>query len=551
MRVETALRAAGDTHPGLQRTENEDRFHYDPARGIFLVVDGVGGHAAGGQAAETAVTMLRARLERETGPVEDRIREAITIANKEIHRRASLRPEWKGMGCVLTVAVVNDGSVTVGHVGDTRLYKIRRGEIVKLTRDHSPVGEREDAGELSEAEAMRHPRRNEVYRDVGAEPHETSDPDFIDVLNEPFEPDSALLLCSDGLTDTVSSAAIGRIVLEYSGHPYEVVQALIDAANDAGGKDNVTVVYVEGAQFAPASRTLAPEPARPVSPTVRQPVPDSPSNAPEQRSGRWMAALLTVLLLAVAAGAAWRLGVRLPWGLPSTASLPLPPSTIVVRPSESISAAINRVASGGEVIIEPGEYRERVRLRSGVRVRSRIPRAASIRLPGGASETEAAVIATDVERAELAGLRIVGDAATPLGVGLFVRNAGVLLSHLEISGARETAIEVAAGGSATILAAHVHDNPGAGLTVRATASPHIAHSQFVRNGLSDRAAGAIVIDRGPHPELFANVFHGVQAESLTGLTPAERASARLSNWFIPLEEAAGRRSGRPTGRGRQ
>jgi serine/threonine protein phosphatase PrpC len=241
MRVENALRAAGDTHPGLQRSENEDRFHYDPTRGIFLVVDGVGGHAAGEQAADTAVTMLRARLERETGPVDDRIREAITIANNEIHRRASLRPEWKGMGCVLTVAVVDNGGVTVGHVGDTRLYKLRRGEIVKVTRDHSPVGEREDSHQLSEAQAMRHPRRNEVYRDVGAEPHETTDPEFIDILKVPFEPDAALLLCSDGLTDTVSSTAIGRVVEEYAGHPYEVVRALIDAANDGGGKDNVTV----------------------------------------------------------------------------------------------------------------------------------------------------------------------------------------------------------------------------------------------------------------------------------------------------------------------
>jgi PPM family protein phosphatase len=551
MRVETALRAAGDTHPGLQRTENEDRFHYDAARGILLVVDGVGGHAAGGQAAETAVTMLRARLERETGPVEDRIREAITIANNEVHRRASLHPEWKGMGCVLTVALVNDGAVTVGHVGDTRLYKIRRGEILKLTRDHSPVGEREDARELSEAQAMRHPRRNEVYRDVGAEPHEPSDPDFIDILHERFEPDSALLLCSDGLTDTVSSAAIARVVFEYAGHPYEVVRALIDAANDAGGKDNVTVVYAEGAEFAASPGEMDRAPARPLPqlPPVST-AGDAPS-PPVQRSGRWMVAGLTALLLVIAAGAAWRLGVRLPWEMSWTRSLPLASSTIVVRPSESISAAIERVAAGGEVIVEPGEYRERIRLRTGIRVRSRVPRAASVRLPGGASETEAAVTAVDIEAAELSGLRIVGDAATPLGVGLFVRNAGVLLSHLEISGAHVTAIEVAAGGSATILAAYVHGNAGAGLTVRAPASPHIAHSQFLHNGKSVSAAGSIVIDSGAHPELFGNVFLGVQAESLTGLTPAERASVRAANWFIPLEDAPGRRSGRPTGRGRQ
>ncbi len=538
MRVENALRAAGDTHPGLQRAENEDRFHYDPTRGIFLVVDGVGGHAAGEQAADTAVTMLRARLERETGPVDDRIREAITIANNEIHRRASLRPEWKGMGCVLTVAVVDNGGVTVGHVGDTRLYKLRRGEIVKVTRDHSPVGEREDAHQLSEAQAMRHPRRNEVYRDVGAEPHETTDPEFIDILKVPFEPDSALLLCSDGLTDTVSSAAIGRVVDEYAGHPYEVVRALIDAANEGGGKDNVTVVYVEGQQFANTVSMARPDVPRaaartaPAPPIFKEPVP--------HRSKRWLIALLTALLLIVAAAAAWRLGLRLPWKLPSANPLDLVSSTSVVSPTESISAAIDRAGVGGEVIIEPGEYRERIQLKSGVRVRSRVPRSVSIRLPAGSAETDAAVVAADLAGAELMGLKIVGDAATPLGIGLLVRNAGVSISDIEISGAHLTAIEIGPGTGASIVAAAVHDNLGAGLTIRSGATARIAHSEFVRNGMSERAAGAIVIDAGARPQLSGNVFHGVQAESLTGLTPADRAAVRAANWFLASEEPAPR-----------
>src|ERR671910_906234 len=91
-----ALRASGDSHPGLQRQHNEDRFHYDAARGIFIVVDGVGGQAAGEKAADTALTVLRERLERETGAVEDRIREAITLANNNIHRLALWNPEWRG-----------------------------------------------------------------------------------------------------------------------------------------------------------------------------------------------------------------------------------------------------------------------------------------------------------------------------------------------------------------------------------------------------------------------------------------------------------------------
>ena len=106
MQVAATLKAAGDSHPGLHRPNNEDRYHYDTARGLFIVVDGVGGQAAGEKAAETALTMVRTRLERETGSIEDRIREAITLANNEIHRLASLRAEWQGMACVLTIAVV-------------------------------------------------------------------------------------------------------------------------------------------------------------------------------------------------------------------------------------------------------------------------------------------------------------------------------------------------------------------------------------------------------------------------------------------------------------
>ena len=121
------------------------------------------------------------------------------------------------MACVLTIAIVRNGKVTFGHVGDTRLYKLRADRIEKLTRDHSPVGEREDASEITERQAMRHPRRNEVYRDVGSEIHDRRDRDFIDVDDVPFEPDAALLLCSDGLTDLVDSETIARTVSQWAG----------------------------------------------------------------------------------------------------------------------------------------------------------------------------------------------------------------------------------------------------------------------------------------------------------------------------------------------
>ena len=257
--VETKLRCAGASHTGVIRQNNEDAFYMDAERGIFAVVDGLGGQAAGEQAAEIAVARLRARLERQTGTAEQRLREAITMANNEILRTAREHPEWHGMACVLTAVVLENGSAVVGHVGDSRLYHIRGGEIRKITHDHSPVGEREDSQELSEAEAMRHPRRNEVFRDVGSEEHAPGDSDFIEIQRIAFEPDAALILCSDGLSDQVASAEIREAVERHAGDPEAAVEELIEAANRAGGKDNVTVVVVEGERFAAHSPAPAPE----------------------------------------------------------------------------------------------------------------------------------------------------------------------------------------------------------------------------------------------------------------------------------------------------
>ena len=186
MAVISRQNCAGLSDPGRKRENNEDRFHADPERGIFFVIDGVGGQAAGEKAADTAYGLLRARLERPTGTPTERVREAITIANNEIFRLAEMNEEWRGMACVLTVAVLEGGELTIGQVGDSRLYVIEPGDIRKLTHDHSPVGEREDRGEIDEIAAMRHPRRNEVYRDVGSEEHSPDDPDFIEISTAEF-----------------------------------------------------------------------------------------------------------------------------------------------------------------------------------------------------------------------------------------------------------------------------------------------------------------------------------------------------------------------------
>lgn len=551
MHVRAAFNSAGASDPGLQREINEDRFHEDSVRGLFIVVDGIGGQAAGEQAAQTALSTVRARLERETGRIEDRVREAIGLANDQIYRLASSRPEWRGMACVLTVAVVNDGDVVIGHVGDTRLYKLRSGRLTKLTRDHSPVGEREDAGQLTEREAMQHPRRNEVFRDVGSEAHRPDDARFIDVVRHPFEADAALLLCSDGLTDQVPSAAIARIVREFAGRPREVVHALVQAANDAGGKDNVTAVYVEGPRFATAEdtrdlRALRAERRQLSTPEVEA-RPSALTSGDEHTTSnrrpalrRWRIAALVVLLLLTAGLGIYAERDRLLQR--ATVVAKFTPSPLVVNPGESINDAIARASAGSEVIVEPGEYRERLQLKSGVRVVSREPRGAAIRLPAGASETDAAVVAADATGAEFSGFRIVGDAATPLGIGVLVRHSDVTLSDLDITGARGAAVEYAAGQGGSIVASRLHDNPGIAIAVRNGASPRIAHNVFFANATSEHAAGTLLVEAQAHPSITANTFVGVRPESVLVPAVGDPAHFARNNWFIPppAPEPAGR-----------
>jgi PPM family protein phosphatase len=554
MQVGTLFKAAGDSHPGLQRGVNEDRFHVDPARGIFVVIDGVGGQAAGEKAAETALAIVRTRLERETGAVEDRVREAITLANNEILRLASIRPEWHGMACVLTIAIAVNGEIVVGHVGDTRLYKLRAGRIDKLTRDHSPVGEREDAGELTERDAMQHPRRNEVYRDVGSERHEPGDPHFIDLFRQPLEPDAALLLCSDGLTDAVTAGTISEIVSDFAGHPFEIVRGLIDAANAAGGKDNVTVVYAEGPRFTTGEdtrdlrgrRLSTVPPARPDSSehADREPM-SRPTDLPRRPVVTW---LVVVLLLAAAGLAAYWQRERLPWSaLARVASLgrSVAPGTaasaavVHVAPGESIGAAIAQAVAGSDVVVEPGEYREQIRLKTGVRVVSLVPRGASLRLPGGASEADAAVVAFEVSDAVFSGFRIIGDAATPLGTGVLIRNSHVEVSDIEVTGAHAAAVEYVGADGGSLTAAHLRDNPGAAVVVRTGASPRVAHSAFARNATSERAAGPLLIEAGARPVLTANTFYALRADALILPATISRAALERDNWFIsaPAEHA--------------
>jgi hypothetical protein len=447
------------------------------------------------------------------------------------------------MACVLTVVVVKNGTATIGHVGDTRLYKLGDGRIEKITRDHSPVGEQEDAQEISELEAMRHPRRNEVYRDVGSEPHEPGDPDFVELHQIPFGPDEALLLCSDGLTDLVDSGSILRTVAAWAGDPPAVVRALIDAANDRGGKDNVTAVYVEGRRFA----ALRPGGFASVQPQTADSAALLFRGSPALR--RWVLGSVIGMALALSGVVAYRkTAVPAIDGSRSVVSSP-EPRTYVVQPHRSIAEALSRAQPGSEVTVEPGEYFERVVLDRNVRLVSRVPRGATIRLPATDSDTqpEPAVVAMGSAGGALVGFRIVGDARTPLGVGILVMGAGLSLSDIEVSGATTAAVSFARDASATLSGSDIHDNPGAALDIRTGATPRITHNLFGRNSTSPNTAATFTVEEGAMPVLQHNTFLGLRPGVFRDLDGATRLKLEHENWFVPLRSPPPPRRAVPRG----
>jgi serine/threonine protein phosphatase PrpC len=522
-----SLRGAGGSDPGRVRENNEDRFFCDPERGIFIVVDGVGGHAGGETAAETALLQVRTRLERASGSPEERLREAITLANNEVYRLSRTNAEWTGMACVLTAALVEGEQLTIGHVGDSRLYKLRPGHIEKLTHDHSPIGEREDAGELDELEAMRHPRRNEVFRDVGSERHTPADEDFIEIVESTFEANAALLLCSDGLSDLVTSGEILGVARQHTGDPAAVVQGLIAKANRAGGKDNVTAVYVEGPAVSTAGVT---------------------SGAGRRRR---VVTHVIAALLGVAAGLAAMafipdyLRTLLP-GAPVTAVTPEPraPRVLVVQPSPltadfaTIGAALATAQPGDTVLVGPGEYAERIQLRSGVTLTSEIPQRAVIRPPEGQAAAPAVTV-DGVRAARLLGFQIVSPPGL-MSIGLLVLNGEVEVQDTRISGAMEAGVDVWGGTSVALRANDISDNAGVGVRIRGGAQPALLHNAIARNGRGTATAPGVLLDRGARPMLAGNVIADNGAEGVAGVGPEFRAEVLRHNVFV----ADGRRNGR-------
>lgn len=241
----------GKTDMGRKRTNNEDAFIaqniWDEKHILAVAIDGVGGYEGGEVAAELAQKNIVKYLETyPNGERLDLLKQAVIFANNAIFDERKRSANLCNMSCVLTAALieVENRRINMAHVGDTRIYQYVDGVLTKLSHDHSLIGYREEIGELSEEEAMNHPQRNIIGRDVGSTRLESNANDYVEVASFPLEAHSSLMLCSDGLCDMITSQQM-KSILEKNLPTEKKVDALIDAANQAGGKDNVTVVLVE------------------------------------------------------------------------------------------------------------------------------------------------------------------------------------------------------------------------------------------------------------------------------------------------------------------
>ncbi|HWH44237.1 MAG TPA: Stp1/IreP family PP2C-type Ser/Thr phosphatase, partial [Thermoleophilaceae bacterium] len=219
---------------GRQRSSNEDS--YFQGSPLFAVADGMGGAQAGEVASSIAVKTVGELMEGSWDTPEGRLVEIATEANRRIHELSQRDSSRQGMGCTLTVAFVGDGEVTIGHVGDSRAYRLRDGSFEQLTNDHSLVEELVRQGKLTAEEAEVHPQRSIITRALGPEGEVE-----VDAFTHAAKPGDLYLLCSDGLTGMVPDERICEI-LGGDSPLSEAASTLIGAANDNGGRDNITVV---------------------------------------------------------------------------------------------------------------------------------------------------------------------------------------------------------------------------------------------------------------------------------------------------------------------
>lgn len=336
---------SGNTHPGRRRTENQDacihRRLWSGDKALLAVIDGVGGYAGGEKAAAIAKESIEQYMQIPRGDTLTMLREAVIFANNRIVEERKTDQLISEMCCVLTAVVADAASkyFYYVHVGDTRLYRFRDGSLQKITKDHSIVGIKEDSGEMTELEAMQHPHRNQILREVGSAPHRLDDEDFMDYGREDLLPGDMLLLCSDGLTDMITQNQVATL-LSTGQSMTNKVKNLIALANEMGGHDNITVVLLK--QLVNEAQAQDP-PVIPVAEvtaaTVAPPVVSLKNVRSEKSKLLW--GVLGILLVATAG---WFL---LPKG---NSPVTLPDSVIRVRTIDSLNNDTSRMQMSARTV---------------------------------------------------------------------------------------------------------------------------------------------------------------------------------------------------------
>ena len=253
------IEAFGRTDVGRRRKANEDSFLVAPDSHLYAVCDGMGGHNAGEVASQMAIESLADFVQKSAAESEitwpwgldanlsfdaNRLKTGIRLANSEVFQSAGQREDLAGMGTTIVAGLVADAVLTLCSAGDSRCYLVRDGEMQQLTKDDSWVSAALGEGILSSDDVEKHPLRNVITKAVGAR-----DSIDLDVVEHTFQPGDVALLCSDGLHGMVSDDDIARLLLSSLDSLEVATSRLVDAANEAGGRDNVTAVllrYSEG-----------------------------------------------------------------------------------------------------------------------------------------------------------------------------------------------------------------------------------------------------------------------------------------------------------------
>ena len=233
---------------GRVRDINQDAFYYieDKELPIFIVADGMGGHKAGEVASNLAISTVVRHYEACREKIVNRemfipqfLNEAVELANDNLIEEARSDDELKGMGTTVTMCLVLDGEMYIGHVGDSRAYLLRDEELIQITQDHSLVGELLRIGSITKDEAVNHPKKNIITRALGSDSKIK-----VDVFTRELRRDDRIILCTDGLTNMVSEEEILKVILTDK-NPSAICSTLVNISNEAGGIDNTTIMIIK------------------------------------------------------------------------------------------------------------------------------------------------------------------------------------------------------------------------------------------------------------------------------------------------------------------